>query len=448
MTLQVLHGDCLDLLPTLDADSIAAVVTDPPYHLTSMVQRLSRTNGAEVEKNFTKTCDGQATNPFAAMARGFMGKSWDGGDIAFRPDTWRAVLRVMKPGAYMVCFASTRGYHRMVCAIEDAGFIIHPMLGWIFGSGFPKATNLSRMIDKHLGATREPGTPRVYADGTTGHWGVSDKFAQDAHTKSLTAGTPKLDTAPATPEAQQWDGWAYGLQSLKPGLEPICLAQKPAIREGMVANVLRHGTGAINVDATRIGTDTITQHGRSGDNFGFTTPEEPGRSWSGRWPANVLHDGSPEVLDAFARFGESTSTDNPRHNGEFKSVAKGRDLPHTTHGHADCGSPARFFASCPPSPDELRFHYSAKADKADRAGSSHPTVKPLSLLKWLTRLITPPGGTVLDPFAGSGGVAEACMLQGFDCILIEREAQHAADIAHRINRWSGADRPLFTEAAD
>lgn len=323
----------------------------------------------------------------------------------------------MKPGAYMVCFGGTRTAHRLACAIEDAGFEIRDTLCWLYGSGFPKSLDVSKAIDKMAGATREAGTPRVYADGTTGHWGVSDKFAQDAHTKSLTAGTPKLDTAPATPEAQQWSGWGT---ALKPAHEPIILARKP-LQGTVAANVLRHGTGAINVDACRVpsGPDHAAKcasvvglnSNRNGDCYGeWTGTRTDSYSAAGRWPPNVVHDGSPEVLDT--------------------------------------GSAARFFASCPPSPDELRFHYSGKAGTDDRAGSRHPTIKPVALMRWLVRLIAPPGGTVLDPFAGSGTTGEAAMLEGRDALLIEREAQHAADIAHRIKRWSGADLPLLAEVAD
>jgi len=442
LTLQVLHGDCLDLLPTLDADSISAVVTDPPYHLTSMVQRLSRTNGAEVEKNFTKICDGQATNPFAAMARGFMGKSWDGGDIAFRPDTWRAVLRVMKPGAYMVCFGGTRTAHRLACAIEDAGFEIRDTLCWLYGSGFPKSLDVSKAIDKAAGATREVVGSNPNARTTV------TSFKNDGRV-TVNAMSDSAVTAPATPEAQQWSGWGT---ALKPAHEPIILARKP-LQGSVATNVLRHGTGAINVDACRVGDGGqlkwATPRGM-GSEHSFADDawtQAQGRPYAaatssavGRWPANVLHDGSPEVLDAFARFGTDRGQQAAIRGDEPSVPAKGdvvygfRDrVPFA--GHGDTGTAARFF-------------YSAKADASDRADSRHPTVKPVALMRWLVRLITPPGGTVLDPFAGSGTTGEAAMLEGRDALLIEREAQHAEDIAHRINRWSGADCPLFTEAAD
>lgn len=172
---------------------------------------------------------------------------------------------------------------------------------------------------------------------------------------------------------------------------------------------------------------------------------------AGRWPANVIHDGSAEVEAAFAAFGTLTSGKMKPTHSEVQRNVYGRDAAGgftTMETYADTGTASRFFTQCPFSEDELRFHYSGKADAADRADSKHPTIKPLSLLSWLVKLITPPGGSVLDPFAGSGGVAEACMLHGFDCTLVEKDAQSVADIRHRIRRWSGLDAPLFAEAAD
>lgn len=386
MTLQVIEGDCLAVLPTL-ATRFHAVVTDPPYELS------------------------------------FMGRKWDSTGVAFRPETWRAIHDVMLPGGYLVAFASTRGYHRMVCAIEDAGFVIHPMLAWIFGSGFPKAADVSKAIDRQLGAVREvvgPG-PWNSVKGMLGRVGGITPEGYVSH-----GGTQHDITAPATPEAQQWDGWKYGLQSLKPAIEPICLAQKPPERGGMVGNILRHGTGALNIDASRVGTEqTVTlRNGDSGGNGAYGRDERVG-SWinpPGRYPANVITDGSPEVLDAFAAFGSGTSY-------EWGEVGR------TSIDHRDTGTAARFY-------------YSAKADAADRADSRHPTVKPVDLIRYLVRLVTTPGGRVLDPFAGSGTTGEACMLLGHDCTLIERDPTHAADIRHRIKRWSGLDAPLFADAAN
>jgi site-specific DNA-methyltransferase (adenine-specific) len=399
MARRVIHGDMLQELPKLAADGerFHSVVTDPPYHLTSGNAAI---DWAAMGPNGTKRPNIGPTN---GRGRGFMGKQWDGGDVAFRPETWRAVFDVMLPGAYLVAFGGTRTWHRMVCAIEDAGFVIHPMLAWIFASGFPKAT-------------------RLQCEGT--------------------------------------EGLRYGLQALKPAIEPICMAQKPMQGTG-TQNWLAHGTGAINVDACRVPTPggspsaamrasgrvpASCRPGEYGDGHAIQnriTPERwievrPGEAL-GRYPANLLHDGSDEVEAAFAAFGNSESSSHTRHNqvslGSSSGGIYGTASGFNGNGIADTGSASRFF-------------YCAKADRGDRADSRHPTVKPVALLRWLVRLVCPPGGRILDPFAGSGTTGEAAMLEGFDAVLIERDEQHAADIRHRIKRWSGLDAPLFAEVAD
>ncbi len=240
------------------------------------------------------------------------------------------------------------------------------------------------------------------------------------------------------------------------------LARWPLGAKTVAGNIAEHRTGALHIDACRIGTaDDIDSHGprpdMRGDNYNrangrlgeasadrrYTAnratnfaakPGPRGGAASGRWPANVVHDGSEEVLAGFPDTG--AGSDRPRNNGEFKSVAKGRDLPHVTQGHADAGGSA------------ARFFYSSKADAADRLQSKHPTVKPVDLMRWLVRLVTPKGGLVLDPFAGSGTTGMACMAEGFDCTLIEREAEYAADIERRLAHVHGSDTPLFNAGAD
>jgi site-specific DNA-methyltransferase (adenine-specific) len=189
-------GDCLEVLAQMPENSVDSVVVDPPYHLTSIVKRFGNSNPADVEKNAAgRKIAGQGTSPHGRAASGFMGKQWDGGDIAFQPATWAAVLRVLKPGGYLLAFASTRGFGRMSVAIEDAGFITHPLIAWVFGSGFPKAT-------------------RIKAEG--------------------------------------YDGFRYGGQALKPAIEPIYMGQKPFSETNGTANILLHGTGAVNIDGCRI----------------------------------------------------------------------------------------------------------------------------------------------------------------------------------------------------
>lgn len=323
-------GDCIEVLGLLPENSVDSIVVDPPYHLTSIVKRFGGDMPPRTEATVGK-------HAYGRHAAGFMGKQWDGGDIAFRPETWAAVLRVLKPGGYILAFASTRGFGRMSVAIEDAGFITHPMIAWIFGTGFPKAT-------------------RVKAEG--------------------------------------YEGFRYGGQALKPAIEPIYMGQKPFSEGTGTANILRWGTGALNVDGCRVGTEerTYEPKGTSTNAAMIRVPEHrdgnagDAVTVAGRWPANIVHDGSDEVVAAFGIYAEGSH----------------------------------------------RYFYSAKADKQDRIGSKHPTVKPVDLMQWLCRLVTPPGGTVLDPFAGTGTTGEAAWREGFSAILIEREAEYQADIARRM----------------
>lgn len=385
-----------DLL--IDGVQFDSCVTDPPYHLTSVVKRFGSATAAPAQHG----TDGA----FARASRGFMGKEWDGGDIAFQPDTWRQVYDVLKPGAYLAAFGGTRTAHRMAVAIEDAGFEIRDTLMWLYGTGFPKSHDVAKGIDKLRGAPVKRMIPG--ADQHKDGW-----IKDDGRTH-----TPG-EYEPATPEAAAWQGWGT---ALKPAVEPIILARKPLIGT-VAANVAAFGTGGINIDACRVpGESTVTRHtAEMGYHGGNLAAEYVTGSDSGRWPANILHDGSPEVLAAFAQFG-----DRPGGTGPASRGAGGI----STNGHAgqtglepyrerDSGSAARFF-------------YCAKAGKADRAGSKHPTVKPQSLMRWLTTLITPPGGHVLDLFAGSGSTLQAACDLGFSATGIERDPEYQADIARRI----------------
>jgi len=509
VTITLHHTDCLAWLAAYEGPLFDSCVTDPPYHLTSIVKRFGKAGSAEAKVG--------ATGAYARASKGFMGKEWDGGDIAFRPETWRAVFDVLKPGAHLVAFSGTRTYHRMVCAIEDAGFEIRDMISWVFGSGFPKNHNVGKVL-------------------------------------------------------AEWEGWGT---ALKPALEPICFARKPLI--GTVAeNVLAHRTGAINIDGCRVpvGDDAYARNcsadrghadNRKRDmDFGMTAGSA---SAIGRHPANVVHDGSPEVVGCFpAEAGAFAPVRGTEPSNAVTNVYGERTRVATLH-HGDSGSAARFFSSFPMEEDQCllqksasdapqplslqseavvsalsdavtrstqrlalnfqdyraqnipvseselriaceavteaiqcierrfllglrqesitvklghvtcaatqsptgtttitislstsdhyadhvtfsitetsadrgapdfaakRFHYSAKADADDRLGSKHPTVKPVSLMRWLVRLVTPPGGTVLDPFAGTGTTGHAALLEGFNAVLIEREEEYRADIARRM----------------
>ena len=395
------HGDMRDVLPTLEAESVHSCVTDPPYELA------------------------------------FMGRHWDQTGVAFQPDTWRAVHRVLKPGGYLLAMGGTRTFHRLACAIEDAGFEVRDTIAWVYGSGFPKSLDISKAIDRAAGAEREV---LGYAEHPSGlHRGkIADYSPANADDFA-----PSL-TAPATDAARQWNGWGT---ALKPAMELICVARKPLSERTVAGNVLRHSTGGINIDACRVScsdkarfpagivSETETVFGGGSGRYD-DRPRTDDATPSARFPANLCHDGSPEVEAAFAAFGEKTSGWSNTDTAPSTGHIYGNDYRNKTGAHfADSGTASRFF-------------YSAKATSADRADSRHPTVKPVELIRWLVRMVTPPNGTVLDPFAGSGTTGEAAMLEGFDAILIEREVEHHADIQHRQRRWHGGDLPLFAEAAD
>jgi site-specific DNA-methyltransferase (adenine-specific) len=376
----ILTGDCRDVLATLPEASFDSCVTDPPYHLTSIVRRFSSDTAAPAKSN-------GATGVYARASSGFMGQKWDGGDIAFRPETWAAVFRVLKPGAHLLAFSGTRTQHRMVCAIEDAGFEIRDQIGWVYGSGFPKSHNL---------------------DG-------------------------------------EWDGWGT---ALKPAWEPICVARKPLVGT-VAANVLAHGTGALNIDGCRVegvkGVPVSPSRKAAGNALSGSvdgslrqcTGEEGGFDPNlGRWPANLVHDGSDEVLACFpAETGAGGRAQGPTRRGDSGSVARG-----AFNGTGDASAP--FYGD---SGSAARFFYCAKSSKAERGeGNDHPTVKPVALMRWLVRLVTPPGGSVLDPFGGSGSTGVAVAFENFNATLIEMDPRFAEIARRRIVQGAG----LFGLAAE
>lgn len=376
------RGDCLNVLDTLPANSVDAVITDPPYHLTSIVKRFGG-KGAAAAQHGT---DGA----FARASRGFMGQEWDGGDVAFQVETWAKVLRVLKPGGYMAAFSHARTYHRMACAIEDAGFDIRDQIEWLYGCAMPKSHNIARGIDKVLGVEGTLGGPR-----TPEHEGRKHKHAGHAvglrpwMSDPVAIDRNNREYIPASPQAQAWQGAGT---ALKPGHEPAVLAIKPVEAGSYARQCLATGTGGLHIDAARVARDVPKRTFSSGRSASKDLP-------LGRWPANVAHDGSPEVRAA---------------------------LP---EGAADYFFEAVFGPDDYP---EFDFHYSGKAGAADRVGSDHPTVKPQSLMRWLVRLLSIPGGVILDPFAGSGSTGWAAEREGRECVLIERDAAYSDHIERRI----------------
>lgn len=446
----MLHpGDCREVLRGIPDASIDSVVTDPPYALVSIGKRFGKPGSAP-------TKDGDV---YSRASAGFMGQGWDTGETAFSVEFWAEVMRVLKPGGHLVGFGGTRAHHQMWCAIEGAGFEIRDsllylfdldpivetfyasldqrqqqvflyimdqigpggMLAWVYGSGFPKSHDVSKGIDKHAGATR-----RVMSEGRAVKRMIpgADQH-KDGWEKTNGRIYVPTETAPATELAQLWQGWGT---ALKPGWEPIVLARKPLV--GTVAEtVIQHGTGALNIDGCRVEGEAWDCAGAAAGlgrvvnalGGGLNNGGRSGSHQSGRWPANIVHDGSDEVLAAFPdAAGQQGVVTGNEPSSPFANVYG--DMP-SRAGRAeprgDSGSAARFF-------------YSAKADADDRLGSKHPTVKPVDLMQWLCRLVTPPGGRILDPFAGTGTTGEAAFREGFGAVLIEREPQFQADIARRM----------------
>lgn len=396
---QIVHGDSREVLATLADNSVDSVVTDPPYALGSIVKRF----GAENAKP-------NSPGPYARVSAGFMGKRWDTGEAAFDPAFWAEVLRVLKPGGHVIASGGTRTYHRLGVAIEDGGFEVRDMVAWLYGSGFPKSHPVAKAIDKRLGVEGEYGEPKSAAHagwidrgamrGDDGHEGYQRPWMDDPDAVDRAA----RRYLPASAEAQAADGWGT---ALKPALEPTMLARKPL--EGTVAeNFMRWGVGALNVAACLV-------HAEGG-----ATPSD------GRWPANVSHDGSREVVAAFPDApGAQAAVTGLEPSTTTRNIFKLFGDRATMQPRGDAGSAARFF-------------YSAKADAMDRLGSDHPTVKPVDWMAWCIRLVTPPGGLVLDPFAGTGTTGVAALGGGFRAMLIEREAEYVEDIRRRI-AWANGE---------
>jgi DNA modification methylase len=405
----VLHGgDCLEVMASLPENSVDAIVCDPPYHLTT-----GKKGGTGVASLNVNSPAGRSR-----ISTGFMGKAWDGGDIAFQVETWAHCLRILRPGGHLVAFSGTRTYHRMACAIEDAGFEVRDMICWHYGSGFPKSLNVSKGMDKKAGVERADLGVNPSMVGRTKDKRGGRLIGQGDADMELVCRI----TAPATDAAKQWDG--YGT-ALKPATEPICLARKPLIGT-VVENVLTHGTGALNVDGCRIeGTPEPTRfdparHAHEGYRMTATGGDCADRAVGlGRWPANLIHDGSPEVRALFPDSGPPCGSAKQH---ESQGSIAGSPL-------AKAGSNASYVGD---TGSAARFFYTAKADSTDRLGSKHPTVKPLDLMQWLVRLVCPKGGVVLDPFAGTGSTGEAAWREGMSAILIEREPEYQADIARRM----------------
>lgn len=432
-------GDCLDVLKTLADCSVDSVVTDPPYGLEFMGKEWDSFGGKRDAGS-----RGGAGDKGILPGYGRGGTSED--RFAFRQKSSNAFgqwcgewatecLRVLKPGGHLVSFGGTRTWHRLACAIEDAGFEIRDNLAWLYGSGFPKSLDVSKAIDKAAGAEREVVGPGHkggrYASPLTDMRGGN-------YGNGIAAGIDgSAITAPATYAAKQWQGWGT---ALKPAFEPIILARKP-IKGTVAANVLEHGTGALNLDACRIGNGEGSQGPRSDNEPSSTrrytdsgavniaaTPGPRGGSSAGRFPANALLDGAAAAeLDKQSGI-QRSGVAVQRNGGGQRIFNQGDGLTRDDEGYGDTGGASRFFPI---------FKYTAKAPGDERPsvdGVRHPTVKPVGLMRWLVKLVTPPHGVVLDPFAGTGTTGEAAIHEYMRAILIEREADYLPLIVARLSK--------------
>jgi DNA modification methylase len=392
----IFHGDCLEKMKDLESDSIDSLVTDPPAGIS------------------------------------FMGKAWDGDKggrdqwVSWMTEVMQECLRVLKPGAHGLVWALPRTSHWTAIALENAGFEVRDVVTHLFGTGFPKSLDISKAIDKAAGAEREVIGKKPYSNqdtrgnpiSKTGGWGTG--LGQDKERLQLDV------TAPATDAAKKWQG--YGT-ALKPASEHWILIRKPLSEKTVAANVLKHGTGGINIDGCRIGTE-VRYNGPASTNTVQTMgrPEHSGSGWNkdyqcsnvtGRFPANlVLDEHAAELLDGQSgvlKSGDLKPYKNTE-NVDFKSGLKFE----TANRQGDSGGASRFF-------------YVAKASKSDKgADNTHPTVKSTKLMEYLIKLITPTGGTVLDPFAGSGSTLVSAKNLGFNFIGVEQNKEYFDIIESRI----------------
>ena len=461
---QVFLGNCLDVLPTLADNSVDSIVCDPPYEL------------------------------------GFMGKSWDASGIAYDVNVWRECLRVLKPGGHLLAFGGSRTWHRLAVAIEDAGFELRDSIAWIYGSGFPKSHNISKAIDKMQGGQVKVGK----AFKVAGEYG--DRDLRDPEIQG--ASRDEMRHVADTDDAKKWDGWGT---ALKPAFEPVVVARKPLI--GTVAeNVLTWGTGGLNIDASRIGTETISVHNAPTGSFAGGEQDrgsdtESYREHIGRWPANVIFGHTEDCVEVgvitdiysinkteeWTGFGQK---ERPDYTGEEKKVSTPlyecvdgcpvKELDEQSGQVKSAGiyqrgdnyeidtamfplnSAGNKTAMYNDKGGASRFFYVAKANKKDRnegldelpmissgVGDSrpsgdfnqrlgtndkpaqprqnfHPTVKPTQLMRYLIKLVTPPNGIVLDPFAGSGSTGKAAILENYRFIGIEVTEEYLPIIEGRI----------------
>lgn len=417
MSQKIIHGDCIEQLKLLEENSVDAIVTDPPYGLS------------------------------------FMGKKWD---YDVPPiEVWKECLRVLKPGAFLLSFAGTRTYHRMVVNIEDAGFEIRDMISWLYGSGFPKSLNIGKQIDKMN------GTEKIIGKGKAGKTALGQSSGYN-HTNN--PHEFKI-TEPNSPEAKEWEGWGT---ALKPACEPIVVARKPLSEKNVALNVLKWETGGINIDESRVETDEkITNHSRGSESaiskgkYGDSKEQEnhqtEGRETQGRFPANIILDEEAgKILDE--QTGELKSGSMKKGmggfgNGEKNCFGESEGAKNSQEYNSSKGGASRFFYCAKASKSERNYGCEDMEDKqkiyratANGTGevsknmerfasvmkNNHPTVKPIKLMEYLIKLVSREGATILDPFLGSGTTAIASIKLNRKFIGIEKEEEYIKIINARI----------------
>jgi len=383
---QVIQGDCLIKLKELEDNSVDSIVTDPPYEL------------------------------------GFMGKSWDNTGIANNVEMWKECLRVLKPGGHLLTFSGTRTYHRMACAIEDAGFEVRDMIEWVYGSGFPKSHNIGLRLDQKLGLQGFRGKETSFSAKV-----IQQKY-KDGRDKVLENGKAVEKYEGKSEIAKQYQGWGT---ALKPAHEPICMARKPLAEKTVAENCLKYGTGGINIDESRVGTEGARTNtggwqaemvGGKVENGGVKSEIKD----YGRFPANLIHDNSEEVRECFPEQKSSGNRVNVQYKNPNNPVVNfGGGIKNDFN---DSGNASRFFKS---------ILYYPKASKSERTAqgtitNGHPTIKPIALMEYLIKMVTPKGGTVLDPFAGSGSTLVAAKQNGYQYIGIEMTEEYIPIIEARL----------------
>ncbi len=416
--IKLINKDCLIALKTLEDNSVDSIVTDPPYEL------------------------------------GFMGKSWDSTGIANNVEVWKECLRVLKPGGHLLAFSGTRTYHRMAVAIEDAGFEVRDMIEWVYGSGFPKSLNIGKAIDKLQGNEREETGEYQFPDGLKRN-SLNDKGTNQCNRNS---GNPIPKNYTRTKGTSEYEGWGT---ALKPAHEPICMARKPLAEKTIAQNVLKYGTGGINIDESRVGTEErynpASRNKAGGNSLNMSAQGMPqdaeGTTAIGRFPANLIHDNSEEVRACFPETKSGRGITKRKNKDEVFDFGQGYGREEIS----DSGNASRFFKSIIYNPKTSKTERNAGCDNLEerqldesrlegnpggnnprnrgvnKATNFHPTVKPIALMEYLIKMVTPLNGTVLDPFMGSGSTGVAAKKNGYNFIGIDMTPEYVEIAKARID---------------